>query len=123
LWGDIIEDRLFEVDEKIDVLLNDSLSIWFTQEREPFEVRLYANKYAAKYFKRRPLPTQYIHSEESDGTLEFSVKITHEMELLPIIKYWMPHIHVLAPQSMIDMIISDMDEWKGFSEKLVKEIK
>jgi predicted DNA-binding transcriptional regulator YafY len=107
----ILENR-FEVDESIDKLLDDAISIWFQQDNEPFEVKLFADKYAAKYFQRRALPTQYIESKNSDGSMEFSVKVTHEMELLPLIKYWIPHLHVIEPKWIREMIEKDITSYK-----------
>jgi len=106
-----ITDVIFKVDTKIDELLNNSISIWFNQYEEPFEVKLYANKWAAKYFKRRPLPTQSILSLNEDESMEFIVKITHEMEILPIIKYWIPNLHVVEPLWIRDIIKNDLKEY------------
>jgi predicted DNA-binding transcriptional regulator YafY len=101
-------DTTFTINESIDKLLDDALSVWFQQDIEPFEVKLFADKAAAKYFKRRPLPTQKIESINSDGTIEFSVTITHEMELLPIVKYWIPHLYIIEPQWMYEIIHDDI---------------
>ena len=101
-------DNTFETDDKIEELLKNSVSIWFDQDSEPFEVKLHADKVAAKYFKRRKLPTQIIDSLHSDGSMEFSVKITHEMEILPIVKYWIPHLHVIEPEWIDDIFKKDL---------------
>ena len=92
-----VTENKFKTDAKVETLLDDSISIWFSQENEPFEVKLYADSSCAKFFKRRPLPTQTILSVESDGAMEFTLKITHEMEILPIVKYWIPHLFVMEP--------------------------
>jgi predicted DNA-binding transcriptional regulator YafY len=104
-------DTEFTVDESIDKLLDDALSVWFQQNVEPFEVKLFADKAAAKYFKRRPLPTQKIETINSDETIEFSVTITHEMELLPIVKYWIPHMHVIEPKWLRDIVSEDISSY------------
>jgi len=101
----------FTTDNKVDSLLDNSISIWFQKDVEPFEVKLFANKHATKYFKRRPLPNQIITSLNEDGTMEFVVKITHEMEILPLVKYWIPNLHVLEPKSIRDMIKEDLKSY------------
>lgn len=101
----------FERDDKLDILLDKSISIWFDQGTEPFEVKLYAQKNAAKYFKRRALPTQKIESINADGAIEFTVKITHEMEILPIIKYWIPHVFVVEPEWVKDIVKEDLEKY------------
>lgn len=106
-----ITDTIFKVDTKIDLLLNNSISIWFNQYTDPFEVKLYANKWASKYFKRRPLPTQSIKSLNEDCSIEFIVKITHEMEILPIIKYWIPNLHIIEPLWLKDIVKNDLQKY------------
>jgi len=78
---------------------------------------MFAEKHATKYFKRRPLPTQAIESLSSDGTMEFSIKVTHEMEILPIIKYWIPYIYVIEPQWLKEIVEKDL---KVYTQKLTQ---
>ncbi len=101
----------FTTDSKLDTALDNSLSIWFQKDVEPFEVKIYANSVATKYFQRRPLPTQSVETLGQDGTMEFVVKVTHEMEILPLVKYWLPHMRVIEPQWIQDMIDEDL---KGY---------
>ena len=41
--------------------------------------------------------------------MEFSIKITHEMEILPIIKYWIPHLFVIEPKWVKEMVQVDLE--------------
>ncbi|MDQ7060083.1 MAG: WYL domain-containing protein [Sulfurimonas sp.] len=104
-----LTDRIFEVSPKIDKMLNDSINIWFQSDVEPFKVKIYADEVATKYFKRRALPTQSIESLHQSGTMEFIVKITHEMEIIPIIKYWIPHLRVLEPAWINDIVDEELE--------------
>ena len=106
-----ITTREFSYDAKIDNLLENSISVWFDRDKEPFEVKLYANKIATKYFQRRPLPTQNVEAISRDGSMEFSVNITHEMEIIPIVKYWIPHLRVISPSWLQDMIDDDLKDY------------
>ena len=112
----ILTEETFTTDSKLEELLDNSISIWFSRSTEPFEVKLCADKNAAKYFKRRPLPTQKIESIGNDGTMEFSVSITHEMEILPIVKYWMPHLFVLEPEWIQEIIKKDTKYYLQLAE-------
>lgn len=107
----ILLDINFTSDEKLDILLENSISVWFNKDVEPFEVKLFADQKATKFFKRRPLPTQYIESTNTDGTMEFSIKITHEMELLPLLKYWIPHIFIIEPASIRNLVKDDLKDY------------
>lgn len=104
-------DTKFTTDEKLDTLLDNSISVWFDKDTEPFEVKLFADQQATKFFKRRPLPTQYVESNNTDGTMEFSIKITHEMELLPLLKYWIPHLFIVEPVSMRELVKNDLTDY------------
>jgi len=106
-----ITDVTFETDSELNTLLDKSISVWFQRDIEPFEVKLFADKPATKFFKRRPLSTQKIDSLNSDGTMEFTVTITHEMEILPIVKYWIPHIYVVEPKWVQEIIHEDLTKY------------
>ena len=113
-----ITDDTFETDNELEVLLDNSISIWFQKDIEPFEVKLYADKNATKYFKRRPLPTQKIDSLNSDGTMEFSLTITHEMEILPLVKYWIPHLFILEPAWIKEILEDDTQNYLDLSKEI-----
>lgn len=54
----------------------------------------------AGYFKRRKLiANQMIEKELADGGLLISAKVGHPNQVLPIIRYWMPHIRIISPDS------------------------
>ena len=101
----------FTMEENIGELLENSINIWFKSGIEPFEVKIYADEVATKYFKRRALPTQSIETLREDGTMEFTVTITDEMEIIPIIKYWLPHLRVLEPLWINEMIDEDLKKF------------
>lgn len=106
----------FTVEENIEELLENSINIWFKSDIEPFQVRLYADEVATKYFKRRALPTQSIETLSEDGTMEFVVTITDEMEIIPIVKYWLPHLRVLEPDWINEMIDEDLEVYLNKGE-------
>jgi predicted DNA-binding transcriptional regulator YafY len=107
-----ITDEKFKSDTDLEKLLENSRSIWFDDKTKPFLVTLFISSDIAKYIKRKPiLKTQKIIKENDDGTLEISVMITHKMEIIPIVKYWMPHIRVLEPRDIIDDIEEDLKRY------------
>lgn len=107
-----ILDETFEVSQEIEDIVKNSINIWFNPHQKPFEVRLFVDTVAAKYFKRKPIsPMQAISGEDSDGSIEITLKITHEMEILPLIKSWIPHIYVLEPQWLADIMREDVRKY------------
>ena len=54
----------------------------------------------AGYFKRRKLiANQVIEKELADDGLLISAKVGHQNQVLPIIRYWIPHIRIISPDS------------------------
>jgi len=108
----IIKDETFTVSDELDERVKNAVNVWFDANSEPFEVRLFISNVVAKYFKVKPIcKNQSIEGEDSDGSIEVVLKITHEMEIIPIIKYWLPHIRVLEPLWLDEMIKKDLTSY------------
>ena len=102
----------FTTDTKLDELLENSISVWFNEGVEPYRVTLELSSVIAKYFKRKPLSkTQRIEDLREDGSMVVSVEITDDMEIIPFVKYWMPHVIVVEPDSIQEKIIQDVEEY------------
>jgi predicted DNA-binding transcriptional regulator YafY len=66
----------------------------------------------AHYFKsKKYLPSQEIIEEKEDGTLVLSYTVTQEMELIDIVKRWIPHMRVITPTSLKERIHKDLTEY------------
>ncbi len=117
-----ITNETFEVTEELDDLLENSVSIWFQEDIEPFDVTLYIDSKIAKYFQRKPISkAQIIEKKDDDGSLKIKVTITHEMEILPIVKYWIPNIKIIEPQWVNDILDEQINLYykKGFGLKSI----
>lgn len=90
----------FKRDETLERKLENALSVWFDPDARSTEVILLAQKPIAKYFERKPLPTQRITRRNGDGSIEISLWISHEMELFPLVQYWIPHLSVVEPSDL-----------------------
>lgn len=91
-------NSLFSWSKEIDARLAEEDGIWLSEERQ--EVVLKINQEVAGYFKRRKLiANQVIEKELTDGGLLISAKVGHPNQVLPIIRYWLPHIRVISPES------------------------
>ncbi len=104
-------DQLFNWPEHLQSSLDNALSIWFQPLNDPFDVVLLISGYAAKYFERKPLKTQRTIRKLPSGELEIAVSITYEMEIVPLVKYWMPHVRVIEPQYIADRIREDINAY------------
>lgn len=89
----------FIPDKKIVQLVEDDDSIWFGQGKQ--EVILSVDSQVSFYFKQRSiLPEQQIVKELVDGGLLISSKINHDMQLLPLIRFWIPHVKIINPEEL-----------------------
>ena len=108
----------FSVSLEVNEILENAVSIWFQAEDEPFEVKLFIGRGIAKYFKRKPISkTQRIITHYDDGSIDISLYISHEMEILPIIKYWLPHIKILEPLWIDGILREDMAKYYEVNEE------
>ena len=109
-----ISDETFHHDKALDTKLENALSVWFDEKVTPFEVKLSIAAKIAKYFQRKPLSkSQKILNTHEDGSLELSIMITHEMEIIPLVKYWMPYVKVISPVSIKEAIEEDFRLYLG----------
>jgi len=105
-------DESFKNTAKLDSLLDNSISIWFDKNVEPYRVILNISKDVAKYFERKPISkTQIEESVYEDGSIDVSVEITNDMEIIPFVKYWIPHIRVLEPTRIEETIKKDLQHY------------
>lgn len=91
-------DASFAWSKDVDTKLAMEDGIWFTESQH--EVVLKVSADVAGYFKRRKLiANQVIEKELANGGLLISAKVGHPNQVLPIIRYWMPHIRIISPDS------------------------
>jgi predicted DNA-binding transcriptional regulator YafY len=94
-----ILDSHFAPDSSIDKVLVEEEGIWFGEEKK--EIVLKIAKEVAGYFKRRRLiANQVIEKELEDGGLIVSAKVGHPNQVLPIVRYWIPHIRIISPEGL-----------------------
>lgn len=101
-------DEKFQPRADIQAMLNDEDSIWLNEKKT--EVVLKIAPPAALYFKRRKLiAQQVIEKELEDGGLIVSGKFAHPNQILPIVRYWIPHVRIVSPEG-----------WQGEMEEEMK---
>jgi len=92
-------DTVFDWDATIDTKISSDDGIWHSDTQR--EVVLKASPEVAGYFKRRKLiGNQIIEKELSDGSLIISAKVSHDNQILPIVRYWMPNLTIISPESL-----------------------
>lgn len=93
----------FEIDNDIESLINDEDGIFISEHK--FEVVLKTSPRISHYFKRRALlPHQVIDKELESGELIITSLVSDELQIIPLIKYWIPDLEVISPKSILKTI-------------------
>ena len=94
----VLESR-FPADPNIDKQLAEEDGIWLNDDKK--EIVLKIDQEVAGYFKRRKLiANQVIEKELEDGGLIISAKVDHPNQVVPIVRYWIPHIRIISPEGL-----------------------
>lgn len=92
----VSEAESFAHDPEILKMLADEDSIWFGQQKQQVLIRVQPE--VTVFFKERRLfPEQQIEQEAETGELVISCQIRHEMQLLPLVRYWLPYVKIIEP--------------------------
>lgn len=95
----VTEQTSYELRPTVVQELANSDSIWLGEIRK--KVLLRVNGKVARYFQRRNLlPHQQIEKEFDGGDIVVATSVAHADELLPIVRYWIPHVRILEPLEM-----------------------
>ena len=100
----------FKPDVAILTQLEDEESIWFGQEKQ--EVILTVHADVALHFQQRQLlPEQQVIKKLDDGGLLLSSRITHITQILPLVRYWIPHLKIVNPEGLQDEMEHELKEY------------
>ncbi|MFZ7337736.1 helix-turn-helix transcriptional regulator [Comamonas jiangduensis] len=80
--------------------------VWFTDDTT--EVLLRVAPEAAHYFIRRPLLPQQQQRQDRDGSLLVTTHINHIDQLLPVVRYWLPHVRIVQPAEWHANLLSSL---------------
>lgn len=109
-------DATFAWSKDVDTKLAMEDGIWFTESQH--EVVLKVSADVAGYFKRRKLiANQVIEKELADGGLLISAKVGHPNQVLPIVRYWIPHIRIISPEAWQQDLEQGLSEYAKRASK------
>jgi len=106
----LVSNDTFSPDPEVSQTLANEDDIWLNPDK--IEVVLKIAREAAGYFKRRKLvANQVIEKELEDGGLIVSCKVANENQILPIVRYWLPSIRVISPESYQSQMESQLRDY------------
>ena len=95
--------------------INAKDDVWFTEDTT--EVLLRVAPEAAHYFLRRPLLPQQQQRQDSDDSLLVTTHINHIDQLLPVVRYWLPHVRIVQPvawqEELHARLQAALAQWNG----------
>ncbi len=104
------EAMQFAHDPEILMQLEEDEGIWFGKHKQ--EVLVSVRPEVALYFKQRHLfPEQSIEQEDAAGTLLIRCQIRHEMQLLPLVRFWIPYIKIIQPAHFQQKLEQDLQQY------------
>lgn len=114
-----ILEESFKPNPQTQKIISSSDSIYHGNQTK--EIIIKANQTAAPYFKRRQLlPNQEIVRELDDGGLLILCHDVHEMEVVPIVQYWIPHLTIISPNGLQEKMEQSLRNYLNHSSNLLE---
>ncbi|MNW12509.1 hypothetical protein D3C71_2102170 [compost metagenome] len=57
------------------------------------------------------LPHQQLIKQQADGRLLLRCQVNHPNQLLPIIRYWIPHVRILEPEWLQQKLRDELTDY------------
>lgn len=73
----------------------------------------------SEYFRKRwILPLQEIKEERDDGSIIVKFFACNDQEIVMCLKPWLPHVRVLKPLSIKNLILEDYQNWLAWQREV-----
>jgi predicted DNA-binding transcriptional regulator YafY len=101
----------FQRDIQIERFIEDFQSLFSLYQKPRYEVVIEVDLLVMRHFKsKKHLKSQEI-IEEREKSLILRYQISSEMEILPLIKRWIPHIKIISPDSLREKLEEDISSY------------
>lgn len=105
-----ITELPFTPQQAVQRQIEEDDDIWFSKTKT--SVQLSVAPAIAYYFLRRPVvPGQQIVQTLASGELRVSSTISHANQILPTIRYWIPHVRVLEPAWLAEQLTRELEHY------------
>lgn len=102
----------FVPEARHEQMLEEEDSIWLNANKK--EVVLKVAQPAAHYFERRKLVGgQKIDKKLEDGSLLISCRVAHPAQIVPTVRYWLPHVRIISPDGWQKDLEEEMHAYLG----------
>ncbi|MFB6348334.1 helix-turn-helix transcriptional regulator [Moraxella sp. ZJ142] len=91
-----------------EISKNDSIS----HGNQISEVIIQVAPFATPYFLRRNLlPNQKLLHKLDDGGLLLACENVNELDIVPLVQYWIPHLTIISPQGLQGKMVEEIQEY------------
>lgn len=105
-------DDSFKPSADVHRQIEDDDDVWFSRDKT--EVLLSVGPQVAYYFQRRKLlPQQNIDKELENGGLIVTSRISDADQILPAVRYWIPHVRIIEPAWLRDALMAELTLYVG----------
>jgi predicted DNA-binding transcriptional regulator YafY len=109
-----IKSKTFKKDIEIVKHIENFQSLFEDFKTPQYEVILEASPNIERYFRvKKYLKSQKILEQKEDKSLLLSFKINNDMEIIPLIKTWLPDLKVISPTSLREKILEDIEKFQS----------
>jgi predicted DNA-binding transcriptional regulator YafY len=106
-----LKEKVRGMPADLDEILSSSVNVWFEKDRTT-EVVVEVDAAWAHYFGRRNiLPMQETVEARADGSLMLRFLACSNEEIVMCLKPWLPHVRVLRPHSIRDLLVNEYRQW------------
>jgi len=106
-----ITSNTFQKNKDIETYLKNFQSLFTYFKKESFKVILKISPRVSKFFlNKKFLASQIIINTFEDGSLEIHYEVNNEMEILLLVKKWLPDIEIISPTWLKDIYYKDLSE-------------
>lgn len=99
----MMDETTFVPRKHIERELAESDGIWLGSVRQRVLIQV-SSQVATFFLRRNLLPNQKIEKEIVGGDIMVSTTVVHSDEVLPIIRYWIPHVRIVEPLEFQELL-------------------
>jgi predicted DNA-binding transcriptional regulator YafY len=105
-----ITNQSFLPQQQIHSQIEEDDDIWFSKTKTLVKLSV-ATAFAYYFLRRKVVPGQQIIQTLESGELIISSAISHANQILPTIRYWIPHVRILEPTWLDAQLNNELEHY------------
>ncbi len=104
--------QTFQREIEAEKFIENFQSLFQNYKSNAYEVKLRIDAKVSRYFLvKKHLKSQRIIEKKENDDLIITYQINDEMEVIPLIKKWLPYLKVLSPKTLDDRIKKEIEQY------------